>query len=240
MTTEDGKEMTPVSGPGYTGIINLGNSCYMASVLQTVFSIPAFQNKYYQSLHPHTCYESPADCYYCQMCKLADGLLSGRYSNPAMSHSGISPSMFKTLIGKGHPEFSTMRQQDAQEFLGFLLGIVEQKEKSTGTDPSASCRFMGESRIQCMECEHVQYKLQDTSSLFLRIPANPTGEVVDGKELYHGVDLNDCIASYFESDLREFNCPVDNQKTTASLYVLSSTFNFCLIVPRDFIHILIS
>ena len=33
--------------------------------------------------------------------------------------------MFKTLVGKGHPEFSTKRQQDAQEFLLHILNMVE-------------------------------------------------------------------------------------------------------------------
>lgn len=33
--------------------------------------------------------------------------------------------MFKTLIGKGHPEFSTKRQQDAQEFFLHIINILE-------------------------------------------------------------------------------------------------------------------
>ena len=59
----------------------------------------------------------PAESYLCQMTKMADGLLSGRYSKPIDKNSpqkfqkGISPSMFKSLVGKGHPEFSTMKQQ---------------------------------------------------------------------------------------------------------------------------------
>ena len=39
--------------------------------------------------------------------------------------TGIRPQMFKTLIGRGHPEFSTKRQQDAQEFFLHLLTELE-------------------------------------------------------------------------------------------------------------------
>lgn len=38
---------------------------------------------------------------------------------------GIAPRMFKALIGRGHPEFSTNRQQDAQEFLLHFINMVE-------------------------------------------------------------------------------------------------------------------
>ncbi len=38
---------------------------------------------------------------------------------------GIKPSMFKSLIGRDHPEFSTKRQQDAVEFLLHLINITE-------------------------------------------------------------------------------------------------------------------
>ena len=36
--------------------------------------------------------------------------------------------MFRTLIGRGHPEFSTKRQQDAQEYLLHLINMVEVRE----------------------------------------------------------------------------------------------------------------
>lgn len=36
--------------------------------------------------------------------------------------------MFKTVIGRGHPEFSTNRQQDAQEFFMHLLSSVDRAE----------------------------------------------------------------------------------------------------------------
>jgi ubiquitin carboxyl-terminal hydrolase 5/13 len=42
---ESGSKLTPLYGPGYTGMRNLGNSCYMNSVMQVVFTIPDFLKK---------------------------------------------------------------------------------------------------------------------------------------------------------------------------------------------------
>lgn len=39
---EEGKELTPLYGAGYTGMENLGNSCYLNSVVQMLFSMPEF------------------------------------------------------------------------------------------------------------------------------------------------------------------------------------------------------
>jgi ubiquitin carboxyl-terminal hydrolase 5/13 len=47
---ENGVIMKPLYGPGLTGLINIGNSCYMASVLQCLSSIPEFQQRYYPGL----------------------------------------------------------------------------------------------------------------------------------------------------------------------------------------------
>lgn len=40
--TEGGSELKPVMGPGKVGINNLGNYCYMSSILQALWAIPAF------------------------------------------------------------------------------------------------------------------------------------------------------------------------------------------------------
>jgi len=40
-------------------------------------------------------------------------------------HHGIRPNTLKILIGKGHPEFATKKQQDAQEFFLYLVSLIE-------------------------------------------------------------------------------------------------------------------
>jgi ubiquitin carboxyl-terminal hydrolase 5/13 len=45
MLNEDGKPLEFIFGSGRTGMRNLGNSCYMASVMQSIFSLNSFKNK---------------------------------------------------------------------------------------------------------------------------------------------------------------------------------------------------
>ena len=40
---ESGMKLKAVFGSGYTGVKNLGNSCYLGTVMQVLFSIPDFQ-----------------------------------------------------------------------------------------------------------------------------------------------------------------------------------------------------
>lgn len=54
---EEGRVLVPAFGSGFTGLDNLGNSCYLNSVVQILFSIPEFMDKYVNSaeVHLNTC-----------------------------------------------------------------------------------------------------------------------------------------------------------------------------------------
>lgn len=44
--TESASVLEPVSGPGFTGMKNLGNSCYLNSVMQVLFTVPDFVHRF--------------------------------------------------------------------------------------------------------------------------------------------------------------------------------------------------
>lgn len=54
------------------------------------------------------------DDFNCQMAKLVEGMCSGEYSRPNSTDNGIRPKIFRRVVGRGHPEFSTAKQQDAE------------------------------------------------------------------------------------------------------------------------------
>lgn len=64
---EEGKTLVPVFGSQNTGMQNLGNSCYLNSVLQVLFSLPDFREKYAVNAQQHilNCTKFSPDCFQC-------------------------------------------------------------------------------------------------------------------------------------------------------------------------------
>ncbi|KAL7749797.1 ubiquitin C-terminal hydrolase Ubp14 [Sorochytrium milnesiophthora] len=230
MTTADGTKLAPVYGAGLTGLKNLGNSCYLSSVLQSLFRLPAFQARYWQDAQKHVqeCRSTTPDmCWECQWHKLGDGLWSGRYSKPGQfgeEQDGIAPGMFKALVGKGHAEFSTMKQQDATEFLQHVLKLVQQNERKSKNDPSHVFGYKTRGRLQCNSCHRVQYSTVDNHGpMNLLIPADKLKEALaaekgdaDDKKASVSVNIRDCFDYVFAEEVIDFDCPQCNKKVQAT------------------------
>ena len=81
--------------------------------------------------------------------------------------------MFKALVGKGHPEFSTKRQQDAVEFLLHLINMTERHARTHPASPHspAECfRFQVEERMQCLASGQVRYTYRPEYHLPVPVP----------------------------------------------------------------------
>ncbi|KAI9681122.1 MAG: hypothetical protein M1817_002404 [Caeruleum heppii] len=230
MTTEDGKELKPLFGPGLTGLKNLGNSCYLSSILQCLFSLPVFSQRFYHPGAEPPSSSNPAEDLETQLRKMADGLLSGRYSLPdtdviATEHSseiphqkGLAPAMLKHLIGRGHEEFSTMRQQDAFELLLHLFKLITRSQHNIhSSDPVAAFRFVLDQRLQCFNCKKVRYRsdVQDNISVPVpvrRVPQPATGEGRDEdgkdpkKDAFESVTLKECLDIFTGEERVELTC----------------------------------
>merc|ERR1712185_379427 len=96
-----------------------------------------------------SCSGDPAADLNVQLCKLGIGLHTDNYlketrilalarelqnrfdvkgkkmRNISNDEAFISPFSFKTLVGRGHPEFSGSHQQDASEYLDHLFSVFQ-------------------------------------------------------------------------------------------------------------------
>ncbi|KAG4305779.1 hypothetical protein PORY_000689 [Pneumocystis oryctolagi] len=228
--TEDTKIL---SGPGLTGLKNFGNTCYMSSILQVMFSFEIFQKRYMTSFLKHPLYCSslyPSSCLECQLNKIADGLLSGRYSISTKNagsleenyENAIAPSMFKALVGKNHSEFSTMKQQDSFEFLLHFLKVISQQNRSSSSfDPTSVFRFRLEQRLQCLSCKRVRYSSYEQDNISLALP---TKENSNDEDIPNEITLEECLDLFTNNENIAYSCKSCGQKEGAIRRNLFSTF----------------
>lgn len=259
---EADSQLVPVYGAGYTGLSNLGNSCYLNSVMQVIFTIPDFQHRYFDSAKVifNSAPKDPAEDFNVQLAKLGYGLLSGDYSKPPSdpekardfneSQAGIKPCMFKNLIGKGHPEFSTKRQQDAQEFFLHLINLLERNNRNQ-VNPAECFKYEVEERIECMESKKVKYTTRIDFLLPLPIPMDEAinkdeialyegkmgekaarGEKLDPAEVVRArIPMQSCIEAFTDGEIvDDFFSSALNKKTRALKKTRLRTFPDYLLV----------
>lgn len=205
-----------VHGPGFTGMKNLGNSCYMNSVMQSLFNIPEMK-EVFKFNDPQSDHKlgGPEDLT-TQLRKLGDGLNSGRYES-------VSPQMLRYLVGKNHAEFATARQQDAFEYFTYLITQIQQKTKIGRDLPTELFGFQSERRLACLDCDAVRYITSNEENVSVAVPI-----VEMEPNVFKPVTMNELLNIYTQTEEIESKCPkCDGSR--ASTYLRFKSF------PRYFV-----
>ncbi|XP_032213900.1 ubiquitin carboxyl-terminal hydrolase 2 isoform X2 [Mustela erminea] len=109
--------MNSKSAQGLAGLRNLGNTCFMNSILQCLSNTRELRDYCLQRLYMRDLSHS-SSAHTALMEEFAKLIQTIWTSSP---NDVVSPSEFKTQIQRYAPRFVGYNQQDAQEFLRFLL-----------------------------------------------------------------------------------------------------------------------
>ncbi|CAH1398774.1 unnamed protein product [Nezara viridula] len=165
--------------PVGSGFVNLGNSCYLNSILQALFHVPAFVNWLLNdNTHTSRCESmngiTHSECLICAMSKTLQSShkCTGSVVKPLQIYSKLK-SICKHLV-HGH-------QEDAHEFLRYLIEGMERsyltifngiKLDSYSKETTPLNQIFGgylRSEVTCLECQHVSTTFQHFQDLLLDI-----------------------------------------------------------------------
>ncbi|KAH8415659.1 hypothetical protein KR222_007644 [Zaprionus bogoriensis] len=174
-----------------TGMLNVGNTCYLNSTLQALFHIPAMANWLVsETAHLENCNISEScggsGCIICAMAKTLQSTQSNQ--------SAVRPFLIYTKLRQICKHMVVGRQEDAHEFLRFLVEAMEKAylmrfrnykelDQLVKETTPLSQIFGGylRSEVRCLSCNHVSITFQHFQDLLLDIrKADTLEEAFDG------------------------------------------------------------
>lgn len=154
-----------------SGFTNVGNTCYMNSVLQALLSsnyLNTYLLKYLESCISHKIniieYFSPMMREYLRIALEIYNTNNNTYT----------PTLFKRTLDKNLKAFLGSQQQDGQEFLLAIMNefIDSSKDKNIGNIINKICGGKYKQMISCTQCYHIEVSRSKFLEITLPIPSD--------------------------------------------------------------------
>eukprot|EP00111_Clytia_hemisphaerica_P005319 TCONS_00015364-protein len=140
------------------GLVNLGNTCFLNSVLQVLTYTPPLLNYILTGYHKKNCCASG----FCMQCELTNHFL--KIARPHQQMGAIKPTPIIQKLRCIGKNFRFGRQEDAHEFLRFVIEAIQKSEyhgrpkldKISKETTVANAIFGGfyRSQVKCLQCQH--------------------------------------------------------------------------------------
>lgn len=153
--SESTNEGTTQKECAYVGISNLGNTCYLSSVMQMIAHTV---NPEYMESHFMKCEDSPLECLICQTIRVLASI-KAKVFVPIID--------FARLVFKHFPMFEQNAQQDASEFFIYLVNQIKTAEAEGKM--TKITQMMDYELNNVMECECGIVRRRKEESFFLNI-----------------------------------------------------------------------
>lgn len=198
---------TPCAATGLRGLYNMGQTCFMSVILQSLIHNPLIRTYYLAEGHKSSDCEREA----CTSCAL-DDIFTDFYATE--KHEGYGAVHMLQGCWKGGGALAGYSQQDAHEFLGFILNSLHEantEEEERKDTKNCECvihqTFAGmmRSTVTCTTCKNTT----NTSEVFmdLSLDVKNAGFTIKKKKLamINGtqtvkealpVDLNECLVRF--------------------------------------------
>lgn len=219
---EIGQEFPP--NEHYFGLVNFGNTCYCNSVLQALYFCRPFREKVISYKPPSKRKENLLTC-------LAD--LFNSIASQKKKTGVIAPKKFVARLRKENELFDNYMQQDAHEFLNYLLNTIgdllqseKQKEKEKERDRLGSASSVSSKNSTSSEYSSASYATQQPKP-----PPEPTWI----HDIFEGTLTNEtrclCCETVSNKDESFLDLSVDIEQNTSIIYCLknfSCTETLCM------------
>lgn len=162
ISTESDEQILDLKIPsGLCGLVNLGSTCFMNSVLQCLSNIPKFARRIMELDEK---FDAPIISEYK---KLVKEMWSGK-------NRVLRPSSLLNHIQDNLPRYVTYRQQDAQEFMNHFLDLIHTELSTRKTLITDIFYGRLQSTVKCLTCKETETKLEPFT--FLPIPMKNSTE----------------------------------------------------------------